>query len=144
MKNLLNFVKTKTTVLSFTVLLLSNCITYTKPQNSQLLYVPSTGCSTYKVNSERLRCISELVSAFEELQNSTVTSQFLSKERFSEEYVSYTTRYCYVSKSGKTYLCFDSTSQVYEPTPWCTLRSTLFKVGAGFLVGVVTGVSVLP
>lgn len=135
----------KTTALALTVLLLSNCSTTSHVEVKKATYDPVSGCSSYVTNSERLRCISELVSVFEDVQNSDVSYSNVSVQRNSDEYVTYVDRYCYESKrTKKHYLCFEVSTKKYEPTPGYVLRALLKHVGVGFLVGVLTGVYVTP
>lgn len=124
---------------------LSNCSAQRNNEVSTVRYSPKSGCSSYTNNTERLKCVSELVSAFEDVQNSNVVVENVSSERTSEEYVTYVDRYCYESKrSSKRYLCFEVSSSKYEPTPRFVLLKLLQHVGVGFLFGLATGLYVTP
>ena len=103
----------------------------------------SSGCSLYVKNDERLKCLSNMISEFEDLQNSEITVENEMIERVDEEYVKYKETYCYVShKTNKKYLCFESVKNLYEPTAVGKIWNFTKTVGFGAIIGFAGGVYV--
>lgn len=104
---------------------------------------PSSGCSVYIKTEERLKCLSALITEFEDLQNSVIQVENEPIGRYNEEYVTYRETYCYVSvKTQKKYLCFESTKNLYEPTGLGKVWGFAKTIGFGAIIGFVGGVYV--
>ena len=122
-------------------ILISNCSTPEKITN----YSPnlSVGCSNITESKERLLCISKMVKQLEDIRNSKIIVVSKKKnERINESFSSFTTIYCFSNKDEKEkFLCFESTKEEYDPTLLGIIFDYTKKIGFGFVIGLVTGLS---
>ena len=130
-------------IFALVIILLSNCASL---KEVDVFYKPSpsNGCSEYQKNDERLKCISQMISEYQDIQNSEIKVTNERIQRISEEYVLYKETYCYVlQKSNKKYLCFEAQKKLYEPTALGKIWNFTKTVGFGILIGLVGGVYAL-
>ena len=125
-------------------LFLNNC-----KSNEQIIKynpTPTVGCSMIIDSKERLLCISKMIKQLEDIKNSKIIIvDKKENKRVDEIYVSYTITYCFTDKEEKErYLCFDSLRDEYNPTFLGIVIDYSKKVGFGFLIGAIVGVTYSP
>lgn len=122
-------------------LILSNCSTPEKI----VKYNPTieNGCSAITESKERLVCISKMVKQLEDIRNSKIIIVDKKKvSRIDETYSSFKTTYCFTDQTEKDkFLCFESIKEEYDPTFIGIVFDYSKKIGFGFVVGLVTGLS---
>lgn len=122
-------------------LIIGNCSTPEKITK----YNPTIekGCSAITDSKERLLCISKMVKQLEDIRNSKIVIIDKKKiARIDESYSSFTTTYCFTDLNEKEkFLCFESTKEEYDPTFIGVVFDYSKKIGFGFVIGLVTGLS---
>jgi len=131
------------TIVLILMLLLSNCSTPEKVTK----YNPSfnSGCSKIVESKDRLLCISKMIKQLEDIRNSKIIIVEKKKiERVDQRYSLFNTTYCFSDMEEKEkYLCFDSEREEYDPTLAGIIIDYSTKIGAGFIIGIATGIGVV-
>lgn len=130
-----------TILLSFLII---NCQTINPiiQKNESIEISNNEGCSSIKIVKDRLSCIGKLVKQLEEIKNSRIT---INKEvliREDERYVKYKYTYCFTDKDNNKLICFDMIKSEYDPTLMSKVYDFSLKFGLGFILGIVTGISI--
>lgn len=128
-------------LLSFLII---NCHTInpTIQKNESIEISNNEGCSSIKIVKDRLSCIGKLVKELEEIKNSRIS---INKEvliRENERYVKYKYTYCFTDKDSNKLICFDIIKSEYDPTLMSKVYDFSLKFGLGFILGIVTGISI--
>lgn len=128
-------------LLSFLII---NCHTInpTIQKNESIEISNNEGCSSIKIVKDRLSCIGKLVKELEEIKNSRIS---INKEvliRENERYVKYKYTYCFTDKDSNKLICFDIIKSEYDPTLMSKVYDFSLKFCLGFILGIVTGISI--
>lgn len=119
------------------LLFLFSCSSPPVKESPNFSPIPSFGCQKYK-GKEWESCLIKLVGKLENILNEKPVLASTETNRIDSEFVEYIYEYCLGDKD----LCFKVNEKKYEPTTLGLIWNATKKIGLGFAIGFVTGVTV--